>query len=422
MHDKPSNLWTVIAVSLFVTTTACSGDDSDAESTSNAAVSTKTSSGTTPDGAESSTSEAPADRIAAGIEHGLAHLASQRQDGGGFSLKPEFPAHPGITAMTLTARFNAPGHEAGKISADDRKALDWLVGLQKDDGSIFENAHANYCTSLAILALVSSGDERYRPTIDRATDFLARLQESEDNGHDRSDPGYGGIGYGSSREVPDMSNTQFALEAARAAGLPKNHAIFRRATTFLQRNQNWGETNDLVWTEDGHEVRPGNDGGAMYKPGNSKSGVQTYSDGRRVYRSYGSMSYALLKSYLFCGVDRNDPRVRAVVRWCRNNFELEFHPGFDAGDDGTGQFQGLFYYYFSMAKALRAMERREFTDRDGVARDWAVELGDKLLALQRKDGSFLNERNGRWDEDYGFLCTAYAVMALEECHAALARK
>jgi hypothetical protein len=64
-------------------------------------------------------------------------------------------------------------------------------------------------------------------------------------------------------------------------------------------------------------VGVGNDGGGFYSPGSTageaKAGFVTLPDGKKIRRSYGSMSYALLKSYAFCKIDRRDPRVRALV-------------------------------------------------------------------------------------------------------------
>ena len=93
-----------------------------------------------------------------------------------------------------------------------RNILDWLVSLQKPDGSIFEKGNANYVTSLALSALVAINDARYAPAIEKARDFVVRLQAREDTGYRPSDKFYGGIGYGGDLR-PDLSNAQFAIEA-----------------------------------------------------------------------------------------------------------------------------------------------------------------------------------------------------------------
>ena len=52
-----------------------------------------------------------------------------------------------------------------------------------------------------------------------------------------------------------------------------------------------------------------------------------------------------------------------------------------------------------------------FGEREVAGHDWARELADKLVALQKDDGSWANP-NGRWMEDDPALATAYALEAL----------
>ncbi|MEZ6196228.1 MAG: prenyltransferase/squalene oxidase repeat-containing protein [Planctomycetota bacterium] len=328
--------------------------------------------------------------------------------------------HPGITAMAVLGYIESNRGYGSEDGPFVRNALDYLAGLQKEDGSIYENDSANYVTSLALMALQASGEERFKETVERARDYLVRLQATEDQGYKKDDKFYGGVGYGSSQR-PDLSNTQFAIEAVHRAGLEEGHPFYEAAIQYLQRCQNLSEVNDQVAKDaDGNEIRPGNDGGAFYAPGESKAGVTELSDGSRVFLSYGSMSYALLKSYLFCGLDRRDRRVKAVVDWTRKNFDLERHPGFAAGAKGDEPYQGMYYYYLSMARTLGAMGEESFVDGAGVERKWAVELAEKLLSLQNPDdGSFVNEKNPRWQEGFRVLATSYALLALEECRRTL---
>ncbi len=328
--------------------------------------------------------------------------------------------HPGFAAMAALVYMQSPRKYNMTDGALVRNILDWLVSLQKPDGSIFEKGQANYVTSLSLSALVEVNDDRYKPAILKARDFIVRLQAREDSGFRPTDRFYGGVGYGGDQR-PDLSNAQFAIEAVRKAGLPKDDLFYQRAIAFLERTQNWSETNDQVWkTEKGEEVRPGNDGGAIYFPGETKAGITVHPDGTRTFNSYGSMSYALLRSYLFCGLKKSDPRVKAVARWCHQNFDIDGHPGFKPGKDGTGKYQGLYYYYFSMAKCLRVYGQLEIETQDGVKVNWAESLAEKLLRLQKTDGSWVNDKNARWEEASELLCTLYALRALEECWAALA--
>ena len=43
--------------------------------------------------------------------------------------------------------------------------------------------------------------------------------------------------------------------------------------------------------------------------------VRISPDGRRMIRSYGSMTYAGLKSMMYAGLTKDDPRVKAATEW-----------------------------------------------------------------------------------------------------------
>jgi squalene-hopene/tetraprenyl-beta-curcumene cyclase len=129
-------------------------------------------------------------------------------------------------------------------------------------------------------------------------------------------------------------------------------------------------------------------------------------DGRVGYKSYGLMSYAVLVSFLWTGVDREDPRVKSAFKWVQNNWTLEENR--NLGNSG------LYYYYLTMAKALRTYGQRKITTADGKVHDWPVELADRIISLQKPDGSWRNENN-TWFETDSVLVTAYMVRALTIC-------
>jgi squalene-hopene/tetraprenyl-beta-curcumene cyclase len=219
------------------------------------------------------------------------------------------------------------------------------------------------------------------------------------------------MGYGND-ERPDLSNLQMALEALHTAGTPPSDPAFQKALVFLQRCQNRSESNDLAVVSEGKTYTSGNDGGAGYAPAESKAGFVTLPDGRQVPRSYGSMSYALLKGYLFAGLAQDDARVQAVWKWLRENYTLDVNPGFPASDDPTTSYQGLFYYFYTMAKALDLFGEADIVDAAGSAHDWRAELCARLVAMQRPDGSWVNENAARWFEGNPVLATSYAMLTL----------
>ena len=164
--------------------------------------------------------------------------------------------------------------------------------------------------------------------------------------------------------------------------------------------------------------RSGNDdGGFVYTPANGGESFASEDAGEgrygeklpagtpRTLRSYGSMTYAGLKSLLYAGLSPDDPRVKAARGW------IALHWGFDA-NPGLGT-QGLYYYRHAMARALAVNGERAIVDAQGKAHDWRAELIESLLAAQRPDGSWVNATS-RWQEDKPELVSSYALLALEE--------
>ena len=120
-------------------------------------------------------------------------------------------------------------------------------------------------------------------------------------------------------------------------------------------------------------------------------------------RSYGSMTYAGLKSMLHAGVKRDDPRVKAATAWLRKHYDLTSNPGM--GD------AGLYYYYHLMSKALDAFGEKQFVDNSGAAHDWRTDMTAEIAKRQQPDGSWVNT-NSRWLESDRNLVTAFALLAL----------
>src|SRR5262249_52446897 len=130
------------------------------------------------------------------------------------------------------------------------------------------------------------------------------------------------------------------------------------AIKFIQNCQNLPAQNAAKWASDDSL----NKGGFIYAPGASKAGETNLPSGRAALRSYGSMSYAGLLSYIYADLKHDDPRVSAVMDWLKGNFTLDENPG-------LGQ-QGLFYYYHTMAKALNLYGDDLLSTSDGRNVKW----------------------------------------------------
>src|SRR5690349_12579412 len=175
----------------------------------------------------------------------------------------------------------------------------------------------------------------------------------------KSDLRWGGMGYGASDEAEDngnadLSNTAFALESLRAAGVPESDPAFQRALAFARRTQNRKENETAgepaeAKDADGRTVVRAADGGSAYRPFESKAGAFARPDGKVEPRSYGSMTYALLKCYAFAGLKATDPEVADAVKWIRAHYTFDENPGF--ADPKLAQ-QGLYYYFATASRAL----------------------------------------------------------------------
>lgn len=353
---------------------------------------------------------APApDRAAllAAYDRGLDYLLSQQKDG---KWEMMGQSDVGFTALAVTSFFERPGgmRESDRKVAD--AAVDFVVASLTPGSGVVGN-YANYTTCVAIQAMVASGRKDLRPQIDGAVSFIRKFQFLDEN-----DPSFGGIGYGSDKTRSDLSNTQYALASLRAAGIGPEDPAFQRALTYLTRVQNRKENETPLEPTEWKDPKTGkilvrsNDGGANYIPGDSKAGYDERPDGVGVLRSYGSMTYALLRCYHLAGLDAKDGRVDAAVKWVSRNWTLERNPGMPEEQRGNG----LYYYYATIGKTLPLAKLDTLAGPEGKPIDWRADLGRHLLAAQQPDGSWTNP-DPRWMESLPVLPTSYALQALAAC-------
>ena len=309
------------------------------------------------------------------------------------------PEQPGITGLVTTALLKSG------VGADDptvKKALAHLESFIQPDGGVYfkETSHKNYETSIVLMAFQAANqDGHYDETIAKAVSFLKGEQWDSAEGIDETDVKWGGAGYGKSQR-PDLSNTAFFLDALKAAGVSQDDDAFKNAAVFVSRTQNL--ESQFNTTEFAPLV---NDGGFFYTPaagGVSVAGKNP--DGG--LRSYGSMTYAGLKSLIYCGLTEDDPRVAAATEWIRKFYTLDENPGLGEA--------GLYYYYHAFAKALDALGSDEFEDATGVKHDWRSELAAQLLSKQQDNGSWLNASD-RFYEGNPDVVTAYVLLCYPYC-------
>ena len=320
-------------------------------------------------------------------------------------------ADPGITAMVLGGLLSVPEPRGEAVDRAIDAGIEWLLTLQHEDGSIHAGQLANYVTSASVLVFAAARRPELAGPIGRARGFLTMLQADEGEGYKPGDRYYGGVGYGDD-ERPDLSNLQMALDALAAAGADAKDPAMLKALRFLERTQNRKESNDTVIEDPDGTIHSGDDGGAGYMPGGSKAGFVLLADGTRVPQSYGSMTFALLKGYMLAGLTKDDPRVEAAFHWIERNYTLDINPGFQASSDPGAAYQGLFYYFLAMARALELFGDGTLTTPDGAVHNWRVELAGRLVSMQLPDGSWINHNSPRWFEGNPTLATAYALQSL----------
>ncbi|WP_315860379.1 prenyltransferase/squalene oxidase repeat-containing protein [Novipirellula aureliae] len=337
-------------------------------------------------------------RIDEATAKGIEFLKSRGQaDDGSFSGETGVA----VTALCVNAILT---HRPQAINDPAiQKALAYIEKRIQSDGGIYAEGsyYRNYETSVSVSALISANrDGKYDSVLKRAESFLKGLQWDESEDIEPSAPEYGGAGYGSHKR-PDLSNTSFFIEALHELGNGPDDEAIQKALKFVVRTQNLAdEGND---TEFANKV---NDGGFYYTPaagGQSQAG-EAVGGG---LRSYGSMTYAGLKSMIYAGLTPDDPRVQAAMTFIRDHYTLETNPGMGHA--------GLYYYYHTFAKALDAANVEIIDDADGNPRVWRKDLVDQLLGEQLADGSWVNNESDRWMEGDRQLVTAYVLLALAHC-------
>ncbi len=335
-------------------------------------------------------------KLSATVAKGMEFLKTKGQaEDGSFSRQ----AGIGVTALAISALL-----QNGLTPQDPAvgKGLKVLESCVQESGAIhsLKSRFINYETCLAVVTLAQANKSgKYDKILKDADKFIKSNQFDGEDGHDKDSASFGGGGYGPAKGRPDLSNTAFMVEALRAAGTSADDQAIQNAMIFVSRCQN---------LESPHNTTPYaalvNDGGFYYTGAAIDESKELAPNGG--LRSYGTMTYAGLKSLLFAGVKADDPRVKAAVGWIGKNYDLKSNPGMGSS--------GLYYYYQTFAKSLDVMGEATIKDAKGVEHDWRKELVEELASRQREDGAWVNE-NAQWMEGDANLCTCFALLALSHC-------
>jgi squalene-hopene/tetraprenyl-beta-curcumene cyclase len=320
---------------------------------------------------------------------------------------------PAITSLALYALVEKPGYmQVAKLDDAIKKGYDYVRKFVKKDGAIYKDDYQSYSTSVALMAFVELGSREDKGIIEGAKKFLLSVQFDESDGIDPKNNYYGGIGYEHADEGrPDLSNTQLAIEALKASDeyeakykdmFPaagntletKNDPeslCLQKALVFLARCQNAKEVNNMPYGK--------NDGGFRYNTISDAS-----DEGKDLSHSYGSMTYAGVKSLLYANVSKSDVRVRRALEWIRKYYTVDENPQ-------LGQ-SSLYYYYYTFSKCLNALGDNVITDAKGQNHYWREDITKKLISIQHEEGYWVNT-DGRYMENVKDITTAYSIIALK---------
>jgi squalene-hopene/tetraprenyl-beta-curcumene cyclase len=329
------------------------------------------------------------------VDKGIEFLRTKGQAADGSYTRQ---AGLGVTAIATAALLRL-----GR-SPDDplvKKSLDYLAGFVQPTGGIHtpKGDFKNYETCLAVVCFSEANKNgKYDTILKNADKFLKGLQFDGQEGQSPEDVAFGGAGYGG-KGRPDLSNTAFLIDALHSTGNGADDQAIQNALIFVSRCQNLESPHNT--TQFAAKV---NDGGFYYTPIVGDDSKEIEATGG--LRSYGTMTYAGLKSMIFAGVKADDPRAKAAVGWIAKNYSVKANPGM--GDSG------LFYYYHTFAKSLDTLGQQTITDAAGKQHNWRHDLLAELASRQREDGSWVNT-NARWMEGDANLCTSFALLALSYC-------
>lgn len=348
------------------------------------------------------------------IDQAQAYLLSQAQPNGTFVPGTKFVL--GISGIAADALAAQP---KGLPASDPRiaKTIAYVDSFRQPDGGVYDPAEGignyNTCIALMLWTATGSGDQA---GITAAQNYIFKQQNLRDGS-----PSKGGIGYGSKGpDHEDLSNTSWAISALRESGVPASDPRLQEALRFLERCQDLSSVNKLPWARDS--------GGAVYSPEESKAAGSWNREEPKPGEEapklspYGSMTYALISSYVVLDLRPEDPRIAAALGWISANWTFDRNPGMvNTEKKPTADQQGLYYYYRVTSKTFEKLKTNTVARTDGSVVDWRRDLFDAIAKRAKtEDGKawWINEQD-RWAEGMPVLTTSYVLRSLKAIRATL---
>ncbi len=372
-------------------------------------------------------------RIDGSLAAAARFLVSKQSDDGAWRspVYGAFRDGPELTPHVLSCLYFLPQGGESVRPAFDRGAS-FKMKLVTKDGKIDPGPHGlNFPVFTAGAASrVVVLEKQDEPHLRARAAWLALLRErqlAEANGWEFRDLRYGGWGF--SIDVPKRAGvggdagrfyesnlvaTLYGIAALRSAKVPGDDPIYEKALTFVKRCQNF---NDIPAKGDPMF----DDGGFFFIPSEplqNKAGVAGRDKwGFRRFRSYGTMTADGLRALIRCGLPLDHPRVAAARRWLEVNFAVDRNPGDFPPDREILRNATYYYYCWSLAHAMIALDAKEVLTAKGGVR-WADALADELVGRQKEDGAWRNIYTDAKEDD-PLVSTPFAASALAICRGVI---
>jgi len=327
-------------------------------------------------------------------------------------------ASPAFTGLIVTALGGAPKSLKEKYKPAVDKGIGYLLSKINADGSVGEGPTGTfvktYATGIALMAFASvERTDKVANAIRGAHAYMKQNQLKE--GKDAGGMGYGDDQGGGRKAIANLSTTGFAAEGLHQSGLPQDDEFWKLVVKYVRKCQNNSETNndpEFVAELKSKGLVVGDDGSLYYStvadPKAQKVGTKKVADKESI-AGYGSMTYDGIKTYLYAGLKKDAPEVKAAVDWVRKNYSVEFHPGFPFDAAKRQHLRGLYHYYLVMSRALDALGENPFETFDGKKHDWAREIAGQLVT-QVKESKMWQNDNSAWFEGDPLLTTSYVLV------------
>ena len=347
------------------------------------------------------------------VDRGIEYLRTTQNEDGSWSPQPG----PAVTAIVVAAMLDRPNISVSDPSV--AKAVAYILSKRRSDGGIHDGFLENYNTAICLSAWRAStinlvSRRRFKKRMPIYENFSGTIKQTP-------------MAMRLTRHMPTLAALDTVVMVDRTclthkscwkvsyeSGMDCNDPIFIRALAFITRCQGTKANREF-----GDKIVA--DGGFVYATSVNKDHIgvpQSMASpalidqakaGKPIsgLRTYGSMTYAGFKSYIYANLDRDDPRVVDAYNWIRHHYTLDHNPGLLPDQ----QMQGYYYYLVTFSRAMAAWGSDQIITADGATHDWANDLVGKLAGLQREDGSWVNTAD-RWMEGDVNLTTAYALTAL----------